>query len=28
VGFSPGDVEPYVVWERRRALAWIHGAEW
>jgi hypothetical protein len=28
VGFSPGDVEPYVVWERRRALAWIHGTDW
>lgn len=28
VGVSPGDVEPYVVWERRRALAWIHGADW
>lgn len=28
VGISPGDVEPYVVWERRRALAWIHGADW
>ncbi|MEY2431832.1 MAG: hypothetical protein QOC92_1557 [Acidimicrobiaceae bacterium] len=28
LGLSPGDVEPYVVWERRRALAWIHGAEW
>jgi hypothetical protein len=28
VGLSPGDVEPYVVWERRRALAWIHGAPW
>jgi hypothetical protein len=28
LGLSPGDVEPYVVWERRRALAWIHGAPW
>jgi len=28
VGVSPGDVEPYVIWERRRALAWVHGAEW
>ena len=28
VGLSPGEVEPYVVWERRRALAWIHGAKW
>jgi len=28
VGLSPGDVEPYVIWERRRALAWVHGAEW
>ena len=28
LGLSPGDVEPYVVWERRRALAWIHGAHW
>ena len=28
LGLSPGDVEPYVVWERRRALAWIHGADW
>jgi hypothetical protein len=28
LGLSPGDVEPYVVWERKRALAWIHGAEW
>jgi hypothetical protein len=28
VGFSPGDVEPYVVWERHRALAWVHGADW
>jgi hypothetical protein len=28
LGLSPGDVEPYVVWERRRALTWIHGAEW
>jgi hypothetical protein len=28
LGLSPGDVEPYVVWERRRALAWIHGAAW
>ena len=28
LGLSPGDVEPYVVWERRRALAWIHGATW
>jgi hypothetical protein len=28
LGLSPGDVEPYVVWERRRALAWIHGGSW
>lgn len=28
LGLSPGNVEPYVVWERRRALAWIHGAPW
>ena len=28
LGLSPGDVEPYVVWERKRALAWIHGADW
>lgn len=28
VGVSPGDVEPYVIWERRRALAWVHGAPW
>ena len=28
VGLSPGDVEPYVVWERRRALGWIHGGAW
>jgi hypothetical protein len=28
LGLSPGDVEPYVVWERRRALAWLHGANW
>ena len=28
VGFSPGEVEPYVVWERRRALEWLHGADW
>jgi hypothetical protein len=28
LGLSPGDVEPYVVWERKRALAWIHGAPW
>ena len=28
VGVSPGDVEPYVVWERRRALGWIHGVPW
>jgi hypothetical protein len=28
LGLSPGDVEPYVVWERKRALAWIHGAKW
>jgi hypothetical protein len=28
LGLSPGDVEPYVVWERRRALKWVHGADW
>jgi hypothetical protein len=28
LGLSPGDVEPYVVWERKRALEWIHGARW
>jgi hypothetical protein len=28
VGFSPGEVEPYVVWERRRALEWLLGADW
>jgi hypothetical protein len=28
LGLSPGDVEPYVVWERKRALAWIHGGKW
>jgi len=28
LGLSPGDVEPYVVWERKRALQWIHGADW
>lgn len=28
LGLSPGDVEPYVVWQRRRALAWVHGADW
>jgi hypothetical protein len=28
LGLSPGNVEPYVVWERRRALAWIHGTKW
>jgi Domain of unknown function (DUF4272) len=28
LGLSPGDVEPYVVWERKRALEWIHGAPW
>ena len=28
VGFSPGEVEPYVVWERRRALEWVFGADW
>ena len=28
VGFSPGEVEPYVVWERRRALEWLFGADW
>jgi hypothetical protein len=28
LGLSPGNVEPYVVWERKRALAWIHGASW
>jgi hypothetical protein len=28
LGLSPGDVEPYVVWERRRALRWIHGGAW
>ncbi|MEY2452486.1 MAG: hypothetical protein QOD92_2060 [Acidimicrobiaceae bacterium] len=28
LGLSPGDVEPYVVWERKRALHWIHGGPW
>jgi hypothetical protein len=28
LGLSPGDVEPYVVWERHRALQWIHGGAW
>ncbi len=28
VGHSPGEVEPYVVWERRRALEWLAGADW
>jgi hypothetical protein len=28
LGFSPGEVEPYVVWERRRALEWLFGASW
>jgi hypothetical protein len=28
LGLSPGDVEPYVVWERKRALEWLHGAPW
>ena len=28
IGFAPGDVEPYVVWERRRALEWLAGADW
>jgi len=28
LGLSPGNVEPYVVWERRRALRWIHGGKW
>ena len=28
LGLSPGNVEPYVVWERKRALEWIHGAQW
>jgi hypothetical protein len=28
LGFSPGEVEPYVVWERRRALEWLLGADW
>ncbi|MEY2424058.1 MAG: hypothetical protein QOI95_4125 [Acidimicrobiaceae bacterium] len=28
LGLSPGDVEPYVVWERKRALQWIHGSAW
>ena len=28
LGLSPGDVEPYVVWERKRALEWVHGAPW
>jgi hypothetical protein len=28
LGLSPGNVEPYVVWERLRALKWIHGAPW
>jgi hypothetical protein len=28
IGFAPGEVEPYVVWERRRALEWLAGANW
>jgi hypothetical protein len=28
LGLSPGEVEPYVVWERHRALEWLHGAPW
>ena len=28
LGLSPGDVEPYVVWERHRALTWVHGGAW
>jgi hypothetical protein len=28
IGFAPGEVEPYVVWERRRALEWLAGADW
>ena len=28
IGHSPGEVEPYVVWERRRALEWLAGADW
>jgi hypothetical protein len=28
LGLSPGEVEPYVIWQRRRALAWVHGASW
>ncbi|HYO67259.1 MAG TPA: DUF4272 domain-containing protein, partial [Archangium sp.] len=24
----PGRVEQYVVWERRRALEWLHGDDW
>ena len=28
IGYAPGEVEPYVVWERRRALEWLAGAPW
>jgi hypothetical protein len=28
VGMAPGEVEPYVVWERHRALEWLHGGAW
>ncbi|MGH9136634.1 MAG: DUF4272 domain-containing protein [Acidimicrobiales bacterium] len=28
VGFAPGSVEPFVVWERRRALEWVAGEPW
>ncbi len=28
IGYAPGEVEPYVVWERRRALEWLAGADW
>jgi hypothetical protein len=28
VGYAPGPVDPYVVWERWRALDWLFGAAW
>ena len=28
IGYAPGEVEPYVVWERRRALEWLGGGDW
>lgn len=28
VGFAPGSVEPYVVWERRRAMDWLFSSGW